>query len=208
MNKTNCQIWINNTAQGTTENYGGTYTGCVGDSVGAERQWNTESNQPAQCDPDKRWNTGGVKASTTGNMYGIYDMSGGTWEILMGVIVNKEDSGVYIASSGFTDDSGQETSLPNSKYYDLYTFGDTYETPGRGHFGDATKEPLSRFGQEYGAWKWKYSGFPYVDSTSITPWFTRGGDYCWRGATGVLTMSYHTGELSWNKSFRSVLSAA
>ena len=50
----------------------------------------------------------GMGASTTGNIYGIYDMSGGSYEHVMGVY-NKT-----IKSSGFS-------SLPNEKYYNNYT---------------------------------------------------------------------------------------
>ena len=50
----------------------------------------------------------GKDASTTGNIYGIYDMSGGTDEYVMGVYSNT------ISSSGFS-------SLPDSKYYNNYT---------------------------------------------------------------------------------------
>ena len=50
----------------------------------------------------------GKDASTTGTIYGIYDMSGGTYEYVMGVY-NKA-----IRSSGFS-------SLPDSKYYNNYT---------------------------------------------------------------------------------------
>ena len=50
----------------------------------------------------------GKNASTTGNIYGIYDMSGGTWEYVMG-IYNKN-----IKSSGFS-------TLPDNKYYNNYT---------------------------------------------------------------------------------------
>ena len=52
--------------------------------------------------------TVGMEASTTSNIYGIYDMNGGAWEYVMGVY-NKT-----ISSSGFA-------SLPNEKYYNNYT---------------------------------------------------------------------------------------
>ena len=52
----------------------------------------------------------GIGASTTGNIYGIYDMSGGTYEYVMGVY-NK-------TTSGFS-------SLPDTKYYNNYT-GSSY----------------------------------------------------------------------------------
>lgn len=50
----------------------------------------------------------GVGASTTGTIYGVYDMSGGAWEYVMGNYNN------MIPSSGF------ET-LPALKYYNKYT---------------------------------------------------------------------------------------
>ena len=50
----------------------------------------------------------GKDASTTGTIYGIYDMAGGGWEFVMG-LYNKT-----IGSSGFS-------SLPDSKYYNNYT---------------------------------------------------------------------------------------
>jgi len=50
----------------------------------------------------------GTKASTTGNITGIYDMSDGTSEYVIGNYNNTS------ASSGFTI-------FPESKYYDLYT---------------------------------------------------------------------------------------
>ena len=52
--------------------------------------------------------TVGMEASTTSNIYGIYDMNGGAWEYVMGVY-NKT-----ISSSGFS-------SLPDEKYYNNYT---------------------------------------------------------------------------------------
>ena len=50
----------------------------------------------------------GKNASTTGTIYGIYDMSGGAWEYVMGVYSNT------ISDSGFS-------SLPDNKYYNNYT---------------------------------------------------------------------------------------
>ena len=50
----------------------------------------------------------GIGASTTGNIYGIYDMSGGSHEYVMGI------SNKTIGSSGFS-------SLPDEKYYNNYT---------------------------------------------------------------------------------------
>ena len=54
--------------------------------------------------------TVGMEASTTGNIYGIYDMAGGLFEYVMGVY-NKTTG-----NSGFTT-----TTFPNEKYYNNYT---------------------------------------------------------------------------------------
>ena len=54
----------------------------------------------------------GKDASTTGTIYGVYDMAGGAWEYVMGVY-NKT-----ISNSGFS-------SLPDTKYYNNYT-GSSY----------------------------------------------------------------------------------
>ena len=61
-----------------------------------------------------------VAQSTTGNIYGVYDMSGGAWEYAMG---NYNDT---ISSAGFS-------SMPAAKYYDKYTIK-------TGKTGDATTE--------------------------------------------------------------------
>ena len=69
----------------------------------------------------------GKDASTTGTIYGIYDMSGGAWEYVMGVY-NKT-----ISYSGFN-------SLPDTKYYNNYT-GSSYT----GHALTETKNWYSDF---------------------------------------------------------------
>ena len=61
----------------------------------------------------------GKDASTTKNIYGIYDMAGGRYEYVMGVYNNAK------SSSGFN-------SLPDSKYYNNYT---TTEYQGHALYG-------------------------------------------------------------------------
>jgi formylglycine-generating enzyme required for sulfatase activity len=80
----------------------------------------------------------GVNASTTGNQYGIYDMSGGAWEYVMGNMV--DSSGNYYSSNA-------NLSQPDSKYYDSYAYSASIFTDhARGKLGDATKEILKTFG--------------------------------------------------------------
>ena len=104
-----CEVWINN-----NNNY---TTGCAGSSVSA--------SSDSTCNA---WNTAtGVNASTTGNIYGIYDMSGGAYEYVMG---NYNDT---ISNAGFS-------SMPEAKYYDKYTGTDSDSDFTKYHLGDATKE--------------------------------------------------------------------
>jgi type IV pilus assembly protein PilA len=90
------------------------------------------ANLPAPC------NTGNVGqtltnktlaygASTTGTIYGIYDMSGGTWDAVMGNYQNYTGN-TSTSNSGFNgpygDGSGSLTTgmaFPDSRYYNLYT---------------------------------------------------------------------------------------
>ena len=111
----------------------------------------------------------GVGASTTGNIYGVYDMSGGLWDRTMGNMT-AEGGGFYAAGSG-TWSTGL---YPSLKYYDRYTYGATYNDTAaykRGKLGDATKEILKRSGSDNNGWYSDYSWFPY----SGAPWFHRGG---------------------------------
>ncbi len=76
-------------------------TGC---SYGAPSNSNTDYG----CQYQYNVEINGTGASTTGNIYGIYDMSGGDWEYVM---ANYND---VVGESGFT-------SMPDAKYYDKYT---------------------------------------------------------------------------------------
>ncbi len=79
-------------------------TGCSSGAPGASGSYG--------CAYTYEKSTGGTGASTTGTIYGVYDMSGGAWEYVMGVYSNT------IGNAGFS-------SLPASKYYDNYTSSST-----------------------------------------------------------------------------------
>ena len=91
----------------------------------------------------------GKDASTTGTIYGIYDMSGGAWDYVMGVY-NKT-----IANSGFS-------SLPDSKYYNNYT-GTSYT----GHALTETKNWYSDYADfVFTSYPWLLRGGNYGDGAS------------------------------------------
>lgn len=90
----------------------------------------------------------GTGASTTGNIYGIYDMSGGAWDYTM---ANYND---ITSSSGFT-------TLPSLTYYNKYTTQTGYK-------GDATNaDGVLGFYNDY-------SAFLTVNNTNHV-WIARGG---------------------------------
>ena len=111
----------------------------------------------------------GTKASTTGNIYGVYDMSGGSFEYVMGSMVDSNGK-FYSNNSGFS-------TLPDAKYLDSYTYGTSHLTHGRGKLGDATKETLQKFGGPSGGWYNATPYFPNVSSSYSYFWFYRGGFY-------------------------------
>ena len=102
-------------------------------------------------------------ASTTGNITGIYDMSGGALEYVMGYY-----SGASTTWGGY---SGGNTagfkSKPDSKYYDDYTTTSVLTACNGGIcYGHA----LSETSEWYNAWSsMVYSSFP---------WLLRGGECC------------------------------
>src|SRR5574344_1689908 len=149
-----CEIWINPNSSYTT--------GCAGASVSA-------SSTPA-CNA---WNTStGVNASTTGNQYGIYDMSGGSWEYVMGNMADSSGN-YYPSSSGL--------SKPDIKYFNSYAYSaSAYTDHARGGIGDATKETLKTFGSETGGW---YSDYAYLPNGAYS-WFGRGGGRVQEDACG------------------------
>ena len=167
-----CEVWINNNSSYTT--------GCAGSSVSAK--------QASTCNA---WNTAtGVNASTTGNIYGIYDMSGGATDRVMG---NYNDT---ISNAGFS-------SMPEAKYYDKYTGTDSNRNFTKYHLGDATKETLETksSSSSYDAWYGVYS----ISVYSFRPWVVRGGVYDGGTNAGVFYFFTNNGTSDAADSFRVVL---
>ena len=107
-----------------------------------------------------------VIESTTGNVYGVYDMSGGTIEYVAGYINNSE-----VQTSGYFTNLLNAVAQ-NSKYADVYpivtdTVLDNYEN-NKGMKGDAVYETTYSAGGT--GWYDDSSYFP----TTTTPVFTRG----------------------------------
>ena len=137
-----------------------------------------------------------VAQSTTGNIYGVYDMSGGALEYVMGNI-NNSSNAFYSSNAGFT-------TAPDAKYYDSYKYdSSSNKTHERGKLGDATKETLTTFGSNTGGW---YSDYAYFPSSSYS-WFLRGGFYSNGTHAGVFNFNKGVGGGGSDSSARAVLSA-
>ena len=106
-----------------------------------------------------------IRQSTTGNITGIYDMSGGALEYVMGNY-NKQ-----AGSTGFT-----VSGVP-AEYIDIYS-GTSVSAS---HLGDATGETAG----------W-YSNYDFFVNSS-KPWFGRGGYYYYGGA-GVFFFNDGSGD--------------
>ncbi len=102
------------------------YTG-TGAGTGTNKIYNSPYAWNNATEEQKYNGEIGKLSSTTGNIYGVYDMSGGAYEYVMGVYGTQENPSA--GSSGFTK-------FPDSKYYDLYT----KTTADSSNIGDALYE--------------------------------------------------------------------
>ena len=132
----------------------------------------------------------GKDASTTGTIYGIYDMSGGTRESVMGVLA--DPNGDPMSGYGSANNSGfngllsnysnytSGVDFPDSKYYNLYT--------------DSSY---------IGTRNW-YSDYCYF-ADSEYPWLERGGYYYNSISAGLFYYYRYNGESLNNLSSRFVI---
>ena len=134
----------------------------------------------------------GQSASTTGNTSGVYDMSGGAYEYVMGNMVNSSGA-FYSSNAGFS-------STPNAKYYDKYSYGTSNTEYTRGKLGDATKE-MAPVSSSNTSWYSDYAYFP----CGSRPWFIRGGSYGYGASAGAFYFSGGNGVAGSNGSSRAVL---
>ena len=172
----NSEVWINNSS---------TYiTGCAGSSVSAS---NYSGCQNA-------YNTAtGQNASTTGNITGIYDMSGGAYEYTA-AYVNNGNSNLSAYGSNIL------SSTINKNVYSITTDSqaNNYDA-NKNVYGDAVYETSST-GSGTG-WNSDYSYMP----NSSSPWFIRGGIYNYTSSAGVFYFSIHNGDANGYYSFRLVV---
>jgi len=142
----------------------------------------------------------GQSSSTTGNIYGVYDMNGGSFDMTMGNMVSPNGvdmlsgyNGDHNSFSGYTgivynNSAGNYTSYsgtftyPNDKYYDKYSFSLTRAGfVGSSKLGDGIKEVLN-VSSSYG---WHNSSFQFQEYEGS--WWARGGHYSLTEDSGLFS---------------------
>lgn len=160
-----------------------------------------EISSVKKCLDNYDWSSGGVNAATTGNIFGIYDMNGGAWEMVMGMMQNKSGNVYLTVESGFNNNFSVE-----SKYYDLYNYSDKSSLDGSRYFlGDATREVMkiktdtSEYSQN--AWYKNQTKYNYDNRVFVY----RGGDVFWKDATGIFCFSAGSGSATNWATFRNII---
>ena len=180
--KQNEEVWINNSSNHIT--------GSAGNSASANKDVGTDTDYTS---------TQGVKASTTGTVYGVYDMSGGAWEYVAGYVNNGNGNLTNYGSSLVNGDAktknvySKASSDNNTNNYNANS----------GKYGDAVYETSANGNSSNGSWYGDYSDFP----NTSTPFFIRGGIYPNGTGAGVFCFNGSSGGSYSNVSFRPVLVA-
>lgn len=175
----NNEIWINNT------NY--LITGCAGPNASAyasnicQNAYNTVNGQ---------------KASTTYNIYGVYDMSGGAYEYTA-AYVNNAHANLITYGSAILD--------ADIRYKNIYSVGATDSqlanyNANKNVIGDAIYETSSSYS---GSNSW-YGDSSFMPYTSYI-WFARGGNYSDQAKAGLFAYASSFGNATTNHTFRPVV---
>ncbi len=139
-------------------------------------------NGTEETDTQSYNNETGYKASTTGNITGVYDMSGGCHEYMA----------AYRTGQNSTDSEVTDAMLSDyANYFDVYGETTSWDDYSKRKLGDATGEmgPLYYYKDKddtirsHNAW---YADHSYIVDLTY-PWFTRGGSH----SDGVLTGQFN-----------------
>lgn len=128
----------------------------------------------------------GVLASTTGNIYGIYDLSGGAFEHTPAYVTNGKPALATYGSSYAYTTAEENPTTRSTKYataygYDIVSGGSAHNyLKNSERYGDAIYETSINNGEDSNIASY-FDGdsfFPYAMYTFIdTPFFGRGGDF-------------------------------
>ena len=159
---------------------------------------------------NKRWNeylAGTMSASTTGNIYGIYDMSGGTWERTAAYINNSLGKGCRDTFGASVTSEGKST-----KYTTLYLSNETTSTDTSDKrsqinynmnnkiYGDAIRETSTK---DTGTTSWYSDGSYFPEG--YDPFFDRGGRFDNEKSAGLFYFGRPDGNSGYGNGFRVTL---
>ena len=138
--------------------------------------------------------TTGMLASTTGNIYGVYDMSGGATESTMSNVVGTDGITMKPSDSGYT-------TYPDTKYYDKYSYSINIDTRIKSKLGDGIKEVYNT-----GDYGW-YGDISYLADyyKYYYGWFARGGYYSNGIRSGLFNSIAYSGGISSTCSTRLII---
>ena len=147
----------------------------------------------------------GKASSSTGNLYGIYDLSGGAWEYVASF--NKLGNSSYVAGDSYgikmTENAKDGSDYTSNEYVTVYSNATDTNTGtllyNVGKVGDATKEAYKGSGS--GKWFGDYTYFANLDH----PFFRRGAAIGSNSYAGVFSSYYSDGTNNDARSFRVVL---
>ena len=215
LNGTN--IYINNVNLHSSTGAQSVYaiTGCAAATADADQvttEMNTTTKRPKATNVYTWTQKSGTKASTTGTIYGIYDMSGGTWEKTAG-LVNNGNKNLAIYGQSLLE---QVQNGKSSKYVTVYSHDVNVDKDGADIdkvreanwkantqiYGDGICE-TSTAGTGKTSWYGDFSYFPAMGDT----FSSRGGMYWDVAGTGLFFFSCHNGYSYFHSGFRSVLVA-
>jgi hypothetical protein len=207
LNETN--IAINNVSLNNTTETIYAVTGCASTATNASDAGTVtttiESLNKGETTNVATWTqVAGTKASSTGTIYGIYDLSGGLWERTASYVANDNKNLEYFGNSLITE--------TNRKYVMAYTSADTgitnYNDASTANYnansviGDAIKE-TSTAGTGSTSW--------YSDVSSLAgyerPFFGRGGRWYYVSYAGLFSFDRNDGGSGYDSGFRPVLVA-
>lgn len=181
----NKQIFINN-AMGDADTWDNIKTGCSSGGVALDGA--------ASCPYNYDVPYYGTGSSSTGNIYGIYDLVGGSWECTMSMVSGKNIKPTIGGYNGALPDDG--------RYYELYTASDMYDYR-RGKIGDATREVISVNYDHHHSWNNNLAYFATVNN----PWIKRGGTFRGGTGSGLFDFGITSANPRGDKTFRTILSA-
>ena len=190
---------INNVYMGNAENSSKSMYGITG--LAANNP--TDSNSSGRFTGNPYNTPKGQLASSTGNITGVYDLSGGVYEYVAAYIENTAGATNRTKYGAALVANNENVEKYRSRY--LSASGDTNTSNWSANsvltrYGDAVLE-TSTSGSSSNGWNTDYSSFPY----SSSPFFMRGGHWSDTTSAGLFMYNASSGAASYIIGFRACI---